>query len=236
MLRGHCEDAAVFDAFAGTGALGLEAVSRGAARCVFVERSREIADILQRNIDTLGAADRCEVVIGDALGPGALSRAPRPLTLAFFDPPYPVVRDSMGWKRVKAQFERIVGLLTPDGFAILRTPWPFLLDAPPAASPEETAESAETSEPRRRRKGKRREQSEDEWTSDAATIKEWSKAAPETEDGDPPVIGAETAAPVPERLPGDLEIASAIGPETHVYGGTAVHLYMRKPAPVNAAP
>src|ERR1044071_7748596 len=69
LLRGHCEGATVFDGFAGTGAIGLEAVSRGAASCVFVEKDRAAAAMLRQNIDSLGASDRCELFIGDALGP-----------------------------------------------------------------------------------------------------------------------------------------------------------------------
>src|SRR5689334_13405158 len=128
LLRGHCEGATVFDAFAGTGALGLEAISRGAERCVFVERDKAAAEMLQQNIEALGVADRCELVTGDALGPGALARAPRPLTLAFMDPPYALVREAIGWQRVRAQMEQLVRILSDDGFAVLRTPWPFSLE------------------------------------------------------------------------------------------------------------
>src|ERR1051326_7140833 len=68
LMRGHCEGANVFDGFAGTGAIGLEAISRGAARCVFVEKDRDAAAMLRQNIDSLGAAERSELIIGDALG------------------------------------------------------------------------------------------------------------------------------------------------------------------------
>ncbi len=114
LLRGHCEGANVFDGFAGTGAIGLEAVSRGAKHCVMVEQHPAIAKLLQQNVRTLGVEDRCEVVTGDALGPGALARAPRPLTLAFLDPPYPLVREELGFKRVMAQMAKLVELLTDD--------------------------------------------------------------------------------------------------------------------------
>jgi 16S rRNA (guanine(966)-N(2))-methyltransferase RsmD len=228
LLRGHCENATVFDAFAGTGALGLEALSRGAERCLFVERSREIAEILQGNIDALGVQDRAEVVIGDTLGPGALSRAPRPLTLAFFDPPYPIVRDALGWKRVRGQLERIIDLLTPDGFAILRTPWPFLIEV---GKEPDSPEAPERPRPVRRRRnerprrGRRTEAPGEEWTEDAGTIAEWSR--PSAADVEPsPEEAAKDSTP---RLPGDLVLANAVGPETHTYASMAVHLYMRKP-------
>lgn len=219
LLRGHCEGASVFDAFAGTGALGLEAVSRGAARCVFVERAREAVDLLRGNIEALRVQDRCEIVPGDALGPGALARCPRPLTLAFFDPPYPVVRDALGWRRVRTQVERVIELLVPDGFAILRTPWPFLIDVSedPAAPPVAGRAGHE-----RRRRGARRGSRGHE--RDSATG-EWE--APEAQEEHPQPESNNA-----RRIAGDLALAGAEGPETHVYHSTAVHLYMRKrPAP-----
>lgn len=124
ILRGHCADGAVFDCFAGTGSIGLEALSRGATRCVFVERDRKIAEVLRANIETCGAGDRAEVVVGDVLGAGALSRCPRPVHLVFFDPPYPMVRDKASWLRVREQFAKAVQLLDETGYAVLRTPWP----------------------------------------------------------------------------------------------------------------
>lgn len=125
LLRGHYEGATVFDAFAGTGAIGLEAVSRGAVKCVLVEKDRRIAEILRSNVEMLQCEDRCEVLIADALGPAAIARAPRPLHLAFLDPPYPLVRDRSGFERVKAQMEKLVALLDDTGFIVLRTPWPL---------------------------------------------------------------------------------------------------------------
>jgi len=55
------------DLFAGTGALGFEALSRGAARCVFAERHFPTADALRRTARELGVGDRCEVRPGDVL-------------------------------------------------------------------------------------------------------------------------------------------------------------------------
>lgn len=79
LLRGQFEGASVLDAFCGVGTLGLEAVSRGASYCVFVERDKGVAALLQRNIQELGVTDRCEVLVGDALGAGALARCPDPV-------------------------------------------------------------------------------------------------------------------------------------------------------------
>jgi 16S rRNA (guanine966-N2)-methyltransferase len=78
-------DKVVLDAFAGTGALGLEALSRGAAEAVFIENDREALISLRRNIAALGENDRTRVVIGDATRPPPALVA---CAVAFLDPPY----------------------------------------------------------------------------------------------------------------------------------------------------
>jgi 16S rRNA (guanine966-N2)-methyltransferase len=82
--RALLEGAAVLDGFAGTGALGLEALSRGAAHATFVEPERAALAALRANIAACRAADRCTVVAGDVLTlpAGAACR------LVFLDPPY----------------------------------------------------------------------------------------------------------------------------------------------------
>lgn len=126
MLHGHLEGQSVFDAFAGTGAFALEALSRGAREAVCVEKDRNVARLLEANAQTLGVSDRCEVFTGDALGTGALSRCPRPVHVVMFDPPYPLMEEAASRARVIDQFARCVRLLDSDGFAIIRTPWPFV--------------------------------------------------------------------------------------------------------------
>ena len=78
-------DAVVLDAFAGTGAFGLEALSRGAAEAVFIERDREALAVLRRNIEDLGETRRSRIIAGDAARP---PRAALACALAFLDPPY----------------------------------------------------------------------------------------------------------------------------------------------------
>lgn len=73
------------DVFAGTGACGLEALSRGAARAIFVESDRTALATLRNNIAKLDQDDRCQVIARDATRPG---RAPAPCDLVFLDPPY----------------------------------------------------------------------------------------------------------------------------------------------------
>lgn len=85
-LQGDVPGARVLDLFAGTGALGIEALSRGAAEAVFVERARRLAAGLRTRLSELGAGDRAEVVTGDARR--FLAGAARPFDLVFLDPPF----------------------------------------------------------------------------------------------------------------------------------------------------
>ena len=78
------EGASVLDCFAGTGALGLEALSRGATRAVFVERDRSALAALRANIAACRAGDRCVVLPIDMLTVPSGERA----DIAFLDPPY----------------------------------------------------------------------------------------------------------------------------------------------------
>jgi 16S rRNA (guanine966-N2)-methyltransferase len=75
----------VLDAFAGTGALGLEALSRGASAAIFIETEREALSALRRNITTLGEEDSAQVLAGDATRP---PRAVLRCAVVFLDPPY----------------------------------------------------------------------------------------------------------------------------------------------------
>ncbi len=82
---GAIEHARVVDLFAGSGALGIEALSRGAAHCTFVENDRHVLPVLRANIETLGFDDDARVVAGD--GPGFLATA-EGYDLLLLDPPY----------------------------------------------------------------------------------------------------------------------------------------------------
>lgn len=80
---GSFDDLTVADFFAGTGALGLEALSRGAARCTFVEQDKTAVSVLKANIAKLGAEAEVLPYAIASLGP-----ARRPCDLLLFDPPY----------------------------------------------------------------------------------------------------------------------------------------------------
>ncbi|MGB0087110.1 MAG: 16S rRNA (guanine(966)-N(2))-methyltransferase RsmD [Rhodomicrobiaceae bacterium] len=81
------EGARVLDLFAGTGALGLEALSRGASYVHFIEENAEARGLIRRNIETLGAMGATKIYRRDATKLGAVGTL-RPFQLAFADPPY----------------------------------------------------------------------------------------------------------------------------------------------------
>lgn len=85
-------NARCLDLFAGTGALGLEALSRGASYCCFVEQNREVAETLRGNLQTLDSSDRSDVYQRDALAYladlSSKEAATPPFDLVFLDPPF----------------------------------------------------------------------------------------------------------------------------------------------------
>jgi 16S rRNA (guanine966-N2)-methyltransferase len=87
----------VLDLFAGSGALALEALSRGASRAVLVERDRSALQAIAANVAALGVADRVTVIGADALNAG-LKRAQTmgPYALLFCDPPYRIDQAAVG--------------------------------------------------------------------------------------------------------------------------------------------
>jgi len=84
---GALEDAAALDLFAGTGSLGLEALSRGAARALFVDDGAEARALLRQNIESLGLGGVTRVFRRDATRLGTAPAGER-FSLAFLDPPY----------------------------------------------------------------------------------------------------------------------------------------------------
>jgi 16S rRNA (guanine966-N2)-methyltransferase len=79
--------ARVLDLFAGSGALGLEALSRGAVHCDFVELASRSLAALRANVDKLGAGDAVHIIRGDALR-FVEKLSPHAYDIAFADPPY----------------------------------------------------------------------------------------------------------------------------------------------------
>jgi len=82
---GSFEDLRIADLFAGSGALGLEALSRGATHCLFVEQDRAAIDAVRRNIATFDASNRSTIETGSVM---QLRAARAPYDLILLDPPY----------------------------------------------------------------------------------------------------------------------------------------------------
>ena len=110
IFRHLVEGAHALDLFSGSGSLGLEALSRGASSCVFVEQHPPFLKLIRRNVERCRFEDRSEIVRADALR----LRMPRPglpglpADLVFVDPPYALVDDADGRMRL---FEMLDGLI-----------------------------------------------------------------------------------------------------------------------------
>ncbi|HZT45444.1 MAG TPA: 16S rRNA (guanine(966)-N(2))-methyltransferase RsmD [Gaiellaceae bacterium] len=110
-LVGPVDGAAVLDLFAGSGAMGLEALSRGAASAVLVESDREAVRAIERNVDKLGLAG-VTVVRRDVLQ--ALATDRRAYDLILCDPPY-------GYAGNERLATYLVRALAPDGLLVYET-------------------------------------------------------------------------------------------------------------------
>ena len=119
------EGVRVLDLFAGTGAMGLEALSRGARFCQFVDDSTEARGIIGRNADALGVIGQCKIWRRDAarLGPCA----PQPgFGLIFADPPY---NKDLGTKALKSLVDG--GWFTPQALVVIEEAEKASLTCPP---------------------------------------------------------------------------------------------------------
>jgi 16S rRNA (guanine(966)-N(2))-methyltransferase RsmD len=84
VLSPEIEGVVFLDAYAGSGAVGIEALSRGASRAIFIEKSKPAAGVLRENLSSLGLLSRAEVLQGKTL-----QYLPhRPAEIVFLDPPY----------------------------------------------------------------------------------------------------------------------------------------------------
>ena len=125
-LQGLIGDARCLDLFAGSGALGLEALSRGAREVVFVERDARVAAALRETIATFGGG-RDQLIIADAFR--YLAGAPRPFDVVFLDPPFAQGRlaelctllEFGGWLAPRA-YIYLEGAAR-DGMPTLPAPW-----------------------------------------------------------------------------------------------------------------
>lgn len=110
---GSFEGLVVADLFAGSGALGIEALSRGAATCLFAEQDRDALDVLRSNLSSLGATTRADVRAGSVLG---LGPAPRAYDLLMLDPPYGTGAASVALDKLHR-----LGWIGPDSWVSVET-------------------------------------------------------------------------------------------------------------------
>lgn len=118
------DGARVIDLFAGTGALGLEALSRGAGYCLFVEEAAEARALIRANVEAMGLTGVTKIYRRDAtsLGP---AQTHQPFGLAFLDPPY-----AQGLAERALAALRDGGWLTPGAVAVVEERASVALDAP----------------------------------------------------------------------------------------------------------
>jgi 16S rRNA (guanine966-N2)-methyltransferase len=115
-LIGPLEGARVADLYAGSGAMGLEALSRGAARVVFVENDRQALAALERNLEKLGLTG-AELARGDAARRlAADARVGRRYDLVLVDPPYRMLAQALA-----SLSPHLAAVLSPDGLVVVES-------------------------------------------------------------------------------------------------------------------
>ncbi len=114
VLGSRVSGARVADLFAGSGALGLEALSRGAAHCLFVERRRGAIKALEANIAALDVAARSRVLMADASAGSRPILAAAPFDLVLADPPY-----GRGFVDRLTRLAARPGFLAPGGLVVI---------------------------------------------------------------------------------------------------------------------
>jgi 16S rRNA (guanine966-N2)-methyltransferase len=120
-LQPWIEGAFVLDLFAGSGALGVEALSRGARRVRFVERAGPACQCLEENVSELGLDDAVELVRGDALQRG--NWGTRPADIVFLDSPYPLLDELRSRQAVLGALDELVrARLAPEGVLVFHAP------------------------------------------------------------------------------------------------------------------
>ncbi|MFW5915348.1 MAG: 16S rRNA (guanine(966)-N(2))-methyltransferase RsmD [Planctomycetota bacterium] len=107
----------VLDLFSGCGSIGIEALSRGASGCTFVESDSELVKLIERNLIKCGLGNRGDVLREDVLRLPARSRGRfrAQANIVFADPPYALVNDEARRRRLFAVFDDMVGELIVPG-------------------------------------------------------------------------------------------------------------------------
>ena len=114
IIQNNIKDAIVLDLFSGSGALGLEALSRGAKKAILCDKSYEAMDVIKRNIDKTHFEEKTEVFYGDYKK--CLDKLNEKIDLIFIDPPYKL---NIAVKAVDIILKK--DLLAKDGLIVLET-------------------------------------------------------------------------------------------------------------------
>jgi len=124
ILRNDVPGAHVADLFAGTGVIGLEALSRGATSCLFVERDQSCVATIAENIRRARREDPTEVVRADVFRSDRLLAESGPFDLVFVDPPYRLLRSPSNAAKVEGLVARLgdESVLATGGTVVLRFP------------------------------------------------------------------------------------------------------------------
>jgi len=118
---GVLDGATVLDLFAGSGALGIEALSRGASHATFVDNDARAVEVIRANLETTGLADRATVVRSEAI---RYSADIGPVDLALLDPPY--VLDDDVWRRLLGALHAGTVVAESDREVPMPSPWRVL--------------------------------------------------------------------------------------------------------------
>jgi 16S rRNA (guanine(966)-N(2))-methyltransferase RsmD len=118
MIDAHVPGSKVLDLFAGTGSLGLEALSRGAEFATFVENSPKSLELLKKNIELAGFKAQSEVIYKDALrAAAAFGKSGRVFDIIFVDPPY---KENL-YEKVLSSIENY-GIIRNGGLVVVEYP------------------------------------------------------------------------------------------------------------------
>jgi 16S rRNA (guanine966-N2)-methyltransferase len=123
ILAPRIEGARMLDGYAGTGAVGLEAISRGAAHVTFVERDRRALALIDANLAACRVEDGYTIEVGDVVAVLQRQRSDAPFDLVFLDPPYDIADTG-------AMLDAAVRLLTPNGLLVVERATRRDLDIP----------------------------------------------------------------------------------------------------------
>jgi 16S rRNA (guanine966-N2)-methyltransferase len=125
--RGAISDANVLDLFAGSGSLGIEALSRGAARVIAIEKDRQVADYLVANVERCGFSDRHRTLVRPVLAAIGSFDGAAGFDLIFLDPPYG-----------KVDIDAILGKIAAG--SLLRADGVIMVEHPHSEGPDSTGD------------------------------------------------------------------------------------------------